>query len=41
MSDEANKNKKFQDTLIEENKRLQAELDRVKSEKLELEKDVG
>mmetsp|Transcript_29553 Transcript_29553/g.28749 ORF Transcript_29553/g.28749 Transcript_29553/m.28749 type:complete len:87 (-) Transcript_29553:638-898(-) len=34
-------NKKLHETLIDENKKLQDELDRVKTEKLQLEKDLG
>ena len=41
VKDEAGKNQRFQDTLIMENKRMQEELDRVKQQKLELEKDLG
>eukprot|EP00347_Sterkiella_histriomuscorum_P019812 403340205 len=39
--EESQKNQKFQETLIMENKRLQSELDKVKMERYELEKDLG
>jgi chromosome segregation ATPase len=41
MQDEAAKNHKFQETLISENKRLVAELERARVERLELEKELG
>ncbi len=39
--EEAAKNHKFQETLILENKRLQSDIDRLKQDKSELEKDLG
>ena len=41
IKEEATKNVKFQDTLIMENKHLLEELDTVKQQKVELEKDLG
>lgn len=35
------KNSKFHETLINENKRLEDELNKLRHEKVELEKDVG
>lgn len=41
IHEESEKNKRFQDTLIEENKRLQEELDKMKQAKMECEKEIG